>query len=59
MFGNLTNGGLVIVDKDPKEDKLYFRYEDEKPKGGPKKASRGKPRKRGGGASSKEPEFVE
>ncbi|WP_425403905.1 ATP-dependent Clp protease ATP-binding subunit ClpA [Hwanghaeella sp.] len=58
LFGNLANGGLVIVDKDQKEDKLYFRFEDEKSKGGPKKSG-AKPRKRGGGASSKEPEYVE
>ena len=52
----LANGGLVIVDKDKEADKLFFRFEDEKAKGDAKKP---KPRKRGGGASSKEPEYVE
>jgi ATP-dependent Clp protease ATP-binding subunit ClpA len=57
LFGDLVNGGLVIVDKDPKLDKLFFRYEDEKTKRGPKKSG-AKPRKRGGGTANKEPEYV-
>ncbi len=55
LFGKLASGGLVIVDKDKKADKLAFRVEDDKPAGKPKKA----PKKRGGGGTpSKEPEYV-
>ena len=28
LFGNLTKGGLVVVDRDKKADKLVFRFED-------------------------------
>lgn len=56
LFGNLTKGGLVIVDKDPHGDKLVFRFEDDKPKAKPRRKSDGK--SDGGDESPKESEFV-
>ena len=56
LFGNLTKGGLVIVDTHDSEDKLIFRYEDDKPKSKPQgKAGGGA---NDGDASSRESEFA-
>lgn len=48
LFGELTNGGMVLVDVDPEDDKtLRFAFPEsgahKKPSGAKKKAPRGKP----------------
>lgn len=54
LFGDLSNGGLVIVDKDLDADKLVFRFDIDKSgrKPGDDSAS-------GDESAAKEPEFVE
>jgi len=56
LFGNLTKGGLVVVDRDDKADKLVFRFEDDKPKAKPARKSGGK--SNDGDSSSKESEYA-